>query len=71
MYMYTYPAPQLNTGGGVAFRCRVNVEPIRQSRPDSGIGLSHFQHERLTWAEYPSASMETIEPVAGGFVSSR
>ena len=28
-------------------RCRVNLEPIRQSRPDHGLDLSHFQCESL------------------------
>ena len=28
--------------------CRANVAHIRQSRPDYGLGLSHFRYERLS-----------------------
>ena len=27
--------------------CRENLEHMRQSRPDSGLGMSHFQYESL------------------------
>ena len=29
-------------------RCRANLVQIRQTRPDSGLGLSHFQYESLS-----------------------
>jgi len=42
-------------------RCRANLEQIRRSRPDSGLGLSHFQYENLD--NYSSCSLPARQRV--------
>ena len=38
-----HPTPYTNN----PYRCRANLEQISQSRPDSGLGLNHFQYRSL------------------------
>jgi len=35
-------------GLGLTVHCRVNLRPISKARPDSGLGLNHFQNVRTT-----------------------
>ena len=54
------------------FRCRANLEHISQSRPESGLGLSHFQYESLE--NHLRCSLDVLAPqrtanlVCGGWV---
>ena len=41
------PPPTCRVRCRIQGRCRANSEQISQSRPDSGLGLSHFQKENF------------------------
>ena len=51
----------------VGRRCRTNSEHRRQSRPDSCLGLSHFQHECLEnrFKLFPPRSTTKLKSAAG------
>jgi len=46
------------------YRCRANLEQINQSRPDSGLGLSHFLFKSLEHHLSCSVSLALYPPLS-------